>query len=128
VVEGARLESGYTGNCIEGSNPFLSAKHRKAPKGAFLIDAADKACFAKRNQLKKRGTQCRLCDDLSPPNWDRLPAIPGSGQSLLCKAESIKKARHAVLALRCFVSPPQLGSPSGNPWKRAKLALQSGIN
>ncbi len=25
VVEGARLESGYTGNCIEGSNPFLSA-------------------------------------------------------------------------------------------------------
>jgi hypothetical protein len=89
VVEGARLESGYTGNCIEGSNPFLSAKHRKAPKGAFLIDAAGKACFAKRNQLKKRGTQCWLCDALSPP---------------------------------------QLGSPSGNPWKRAKLALQSGIN
>ena len=25
VVEGARLESVYTGNCIEGSNPFLSA-------------------------------------------------------------------------------------------------------
>ena len=26
VVEGARLESVYTGNRIEGSNPFLSAK------------------------------------------------------------------------------------------------------
>jgi len=25
VVEGARLESVYTGNRIEGSNPFLSA-------------------------------------------------------------------------------------------------------
>jgi hypothetical protein len=25
VVEGARLESVYTGNCIEGSNPSLSA-------------------------------------------------------------------------------------------------------
>ena len=26
VVEGARLESVYTGDCIEGSNPFLSAE------------------------------------------------------------------------------------------------------
>ncbi len=26
VVEGARLESVYTGNCIESSNLFLSAK------------------------------------------------------------------------------------------------------
>lgn len=25
MVEGARLESVYTGNCIKGSNPFLSA-------------------------------------------------------------------------------------------------------
>ncbi len=25
VVEGARLESVYTGNCIKGSNPFVSA-------------------------------------------------------------------------------------------------------
>ena len=25
MVEGARLESVYTGNCFEGSNPFLSA-------------------------------------------------------------------------------------------------------
>jgi putative endonuclease len=31
VVEGARLESVYAGNCIEGSNPFLSA-NRKAMK------------------------------------------------------------------------------------------------
>lgn len=33
VVEGARLESVYTGNCIKGSNPFLSA--RKNPEGSL---------------------------------------------------------------------------------------------
>ncbi len=26
MVEGARLESVYTGNCIKGSNPLVSAK------------------------------------------------------------------------------------------------------
>ena len=26
VVEGARLESVYTGNCIKGSNPLVSAE------------------------------------------------------------------------------------------------------
>ena len=31
VVEGARLERVYTGNRIKGSNPFLSAKHRRLP-------------------------------------------------------------------------------------------------
>ncbi len=31
MVEGARLESVYTGNCIKGSNPFLSARE-KAPR------------------------------------------------------------------------------------------------
>ena len=30
MVEGARLESVYTGNRIEGSNPFLSAKLKEA--------------------------------------------------------------------------------------------------
>ena len=30
MVEGARLESVYTGNCIKGSNPFLSAS--KTPR------------------------------------------------------------------------------------------------
>ena len=40
VVEGARLESGYTGNCIEGSNPFLSALFflkRNTGKGFDLV-------------------------------------------------------------------------------------------
>ena len=43
VVEGARLESGYTGNCIEGSNPFLSANAKMfAPPagGALSLDTA----------------------------------------------------------------------------------------
>jgi hypothetical protein len=29
VAEGASLESLYTGNCIEGSNPSVSAKRKK---------------------------------------------------------------------------------------------------
>ena len=36
MVEGARLESVYTGNRIEGSNPFLSAKSPTSACGAFL--------------------------------------------------------------------------------------------
>ena len=36
MVEGARLESVYMGNCIEGSNPFLSAEsHCKSPTILF---------------------------------------------------------------------------------------------
>ena len=31
MVEGASLESLYVGNCIEGSNPFLSASSIKKP-------------------------------------------------------------------------------------------------
>src|SRR5687767_5007003 len=36
VVEGARLESVYTGNRIEGSNPSVSAKIKKAFKSLDL--------------------------------------------------------------------------------------------
>ena len=32
MVEGARLESVYTGNCIKGSNPFLSASKKYLQK------------------------------------------------------------------------------------------------
>ena len=41
MVEGARLESVYRGNSIEGSNPSLSATppERSAP-GKLIIDAA----------------------------------------------------------------------------------------
>jgi hypothetical protein len=38
VVEGARLESVYVGNRIEGSNPFLSAKKLKSLLKKGLID------------------------------------------------------------------------------------------
>ena len=43
MVEGARLESVYTGNRIEGSNPFLSAKERKLKhaKACFLVILQD---------------------------------------------------------------------------------------
>ena len=39
MVEGARLESVYTGNRIEGSNPSLSARlFRKVVKPFIVID------------------------------------------------------------------------------------------
>ena len=36
MAEGAGLLNQYTGNCIEGSNPFPSAIS-KAPSGAFVL-------------------------------------------------------------------------------------------
>jgi hypothetical protein len=48
VVEGARLESVYSGNAIAGSNPALSAKKRNALPGAFLFSRALKAGFPKQ--------------------------------------------------------------------------------
>jgi hypothetical protein len=48
-----------------------------------------------------------------PPYWDRRQAIPCSEQSLLCQAESIKKAWHAVPALfSMFVFPTLTSLPS----------------
>jgi hypothetical protein len=39
VVEGARLESVYSGNAIAGSNPALSAEHDECPAlaGIFVL-------------------------------------------------------------------------------------------
>ena len=37
VVEGARLESVYVGNCIAGSNPALSAYCYNARKRCFYV-------------------------------------------------------------------------------------------
>ena len=39
MVEGARLESVYTGNRIEGSNPFLSAKPLSRLLGVFVFNS-----------------------------------------------------------------------------------------
>ncbi len=37
MVEGARLESVYSGNAIAGSNPALSANKHRCPNGHFFI-------------------------------------------------------------------------------------------
>ena len=37
LVECARLEIAYTGNCIEGSNPPISASNRNDLFGRFLL-------------------------------------------------------------------------------------------
>ena len=41
MVEGARLESVCTGNCIEGSNPLLSAKNKRQKR--FIAYKASKS-------------------------------------------------------------------------------------
>ena len=45
MVEGASLESLYVGNCIEGSNPFLSASSIKKPTvvGFFISQSQARA-------------------------------------------------------------------------------------
>ena len=37
MVECARLEIVYTGNRIKGSNPFVSARNNKMPRGGILL-------------------------------------------------------------------------------------------
>ena len=58
VVEGARLESGYTGNCIEGSNPFLSAKAMACDEQAFYFPAEAQTCLQVRTGNKMQSTKC----------------------------------------------------------------------
>jgi hypothetical protein len=50
VVEGARLESVYSGNAIAGSNPALSAKENRCPERGIFVFRASKACFSKRGE------------------------------------------------------------------------------
>ena len=44
LVECARLEIVYTGNCIEGSNPPISAiKIKKPQRGLFYFNTCDRS-------------------------------------------------------------------------------------
>jgi hypothetical protein len=51
VVEGARLESVYTGNRIEGSNPSVSAKNSR-PAPAFLFPVREDE-FVRENIFRR---------------------------------------------------------------------------
>ena len=58
MVEGARLESVYTGNRIEGSNPSLSASQPKPPLGGYLFQ--DEPGLPERNrEINRPGTKFR---------------------------------------------------------------------
>ena len=48
VVEGARLESVYTGNGIEGSNPSLSASEISRSITGIFVFPADPTCGSSR--------------------------------------------------------------------------------
>ena len=63
MVEGARLESVYTGNCIEGSNPFLSAtrlNEKNLTKSGFFMPQFDSGTLVPREKwgIKNQGTAC----------------------------------------------------------------------
>lgn len=59
MVEGARLESAYMGNCIAGSNPALSAKTHENQRKAlvFLCLFGNEAGFGKRKWHKTPTTE-----------------------------------------------------------------------
>ena len=59
MVEGARLESVYAGNRIEGSNPFLSAKPVTKVTG-FLMQATKQARLIEWASIKKPKSKLRL--------------------------------------------------------------------
>jgi hypothetical protein len=61
VVEGARLESVYTGNCIAGSNPALSADNSKKSDSKLIS-----LTLIPRNQIqriwsKDDSSECTSC-------------------------------------------------------------------
>ncbi len=57
MVEGARLESVYMGNCIEGSNPFLSALPSEAlAKEGYSFDFWKDARAVEWDGLENRCT------------------------------------------------------------------------
>ena len=54
MVEGARLESVYTGNRIEGSNPSVSAKQINAqPLAGFFVSGSVQSWLCKADEHKK---------------------------------------------------------------------------
>jgi hypothetical protein len=54
VVEGARLESVYSGNAIAGSNPALSANKKNCPrKRALLFSRATEISYFRFEEIKK---------------------------------------------------------------------------
>ena len=82
MVEGARLESVYTGNRIEGSNPSVSAKRnkcfRRRRRHFYLV--ACRACPAKRTNKYARARSASIYFVLASPGGDRrsaAEAIPG---------------------------------------------------
>ena len=102
VVEGARLESVYTGNCIKGSNPFLSAR-----KNRLKVEEKIYKCYFLRREFKMNGMgldkeTCQnvkkvaskygytvVCDEKEQELEDADLVLPASEQ-----CESVKNERH----------------------------------
>jgi GIY-YIG catalytic domain-containing protein len=78
VVEGARLESVYTGNRIEGSNPSVSAMEQKEKFFVYILQS-----------MKDFSFYIGQCDDLDKrmsKHFDGFSKYTSSGISFLSRA------------------------------------------
>jgi hypothetical protein len=79
-VEWDGLENRYTGNCIEGSNPSLSASTTATdgPRfaGAFCFNANRAKLALQREAVKQKGASRPLLLCLTPPPQGSPKAIP----------------------------------------------------
>jgi hypothetical protein len=124
VVEGARLESVYTGNRIEGSNPFLSAIRNEVQPDVVRFFYAPKrvqtlACLSERRGIRKTGHYGALVVlhyFIAPPPLGISEANPKANPGLLTRVS----VGHNKMgnALPYFFPINSIGSP---PLGSAKL-------
>jgi hypothetical protein len=91
VVEGARLESVYSGNAIAGSNPALSADKIKRPIGGFFIFTNVESLLSKASGNKmKKNSAFGFHFICKPFFWDDRRPIPASQLKKFWKSEAGK--------------------------------------
>jgi hypothetical protein len=76
VVEGARLESVYRGNSIEGSNPSLSAKQNQWNGGPFGQGIRELRTFAESKGHVMRDQRTPMDIREMRASWEVAPRTP----------------------------------------------------
>ena len=96
MVEGARLESVYTGNCIASSNLAVSAKENQTPRQrGFLFEQSHQACLNGSDQIKTYSLGLIFFE--SPPFSDHR--AKRGNLNLIVRNPNNKNARHEVPAM-----------------------------
>jgi hypothetical protein len=90
VVEGARLESVYSGNAIAGSNPALSAKNDVLPQGSnFRFDAR------RVHSPERRSENCEGAERLHIINF--VGVLTSSQISVTVSGQTVSANTHFTL-------------------------------